>query len=95
MAKDTISPDHYKREKIDCIDAIHEALGNDQYEGYLRGNVMKYVWRYPDKGGVKDLEKAKVYLYWLIGLLEMREELLDDLIRDGKSDVSAPFKFLD
>jgi hypothetical protein len=27
---------------------------------------MKYVWRFDRKNGVEDLEKAKVYLDWLI-----------------------------
>lgn len=34
--------------------------------GYLRGNVIKYMWRCELKGGVKDLRKARVYLDWLI-----------------------------
>jgi hypothetical protein len=34
--------------------------------GYLEGNVIKYVSRYKDKGGIRDLEKAKHYLEKLI-----------------------------
>ena len=33
---------------------------------FLEGNIIKYVSRYPHKGGVKDLRKAQVYLTWLI-----------------------------
>ena len=30
--------------------------------GYLEGNIIKYVSRWRDKGGVDDLRKAKQYL---------------------------------
>ena len=33
---------------------------------FLEGNVIKYLYRYPFKGGVQDLLKAKRYLDWLI-----------------------------
>lgn len=59
------SPDHYKGE-IECIQAIKASMSHHQYLGYLKGNVMKYVWRFDRKNGVEDLEKAKVYLDWLI-----------------------------
>lgn len=29
-------------------------------------NIVKYIWRYKDKEGVKDLKKAQQYLTWLI-----------------------------
>jgi len=34
--------------------------------GYLEGNVIKYVTRYKNKGGVEDLRKAQHYLTKLI-----------------------------
>lgn len=33
---------------------------------FLEGNIVKYVARYRHKGGVADLEKARVYLNWLM-----------------------------
>ena len=59
------SPKHYKGE-IECIAAIKASMSHQQYLGYLKGNAMKYLWRYDRKNGVEDLEKAKVYLEWLI-----------------------------
>ncbi len=35
---------------------------------YHEGNIIKYVSRYKKKGGVEDLEKARVYLNRLINL---------------------------
>mgnify|MGYP005997390663 FL=1 len=40
---------------------------------FLEGNIIKYVSRYPHKGGVKDLKKAQVYLNWLIEREEANE----------------------
>jgi len=34
--------------------------------GYLEGNVVKYVSRYQEKGGLEDLRKAKHYLEKLL-----------------------------
>jgi len=58
-------PDHYKGE-IECIDAIRASMTPGAYRGYLKGNIMKYLWRHERKGGAEDLRKAQVYLGWLI-----------------------------
>lgn len=34
--------------------------------GYLEGNIIKYVTRYREKNGMRDLEKARHYLDKLI-----------------------------
>lgn len=39
---------------------------SEEYEGFLKGNIIKYVSRYKQKDGVKDLKKALDYLNWLI-----------------------------
>jgi len=41
---------------------MQAVMTEEQFEGYLRGNVIKYIARYPDKGGSIDLEKCKHYL---------------------------------
>jgi hypothetical protein len=58
-------PPHYNQGGIECIEAIKAALG-DGFPDYLRGNVIKYLWRYKEKGGVEDLRKAAWYLDRLI-----------------------------
>ena len=40
------------------------------FRGFLKGNVMKYVFRYEQKNGVEDLQKARWYLERLIGEVE-------------------------
>ncbi len=60
-------PIHYNQGGIECIDAIRAMTKNmGGTSAYMSGNVMKYVWRHEYKGGLEDLEKAQVYLGWLI-----------------------------
>jgi hypothetical protein len=58
-------PAHYQG-SIECIDAIESAMTKEAFRGYLKGNIIKYVWRYDRKNGVEDLEKAQWYLKRLI-----------------------------
>ena len=59
-------PAHYCRGGIECIDAIRASMSKEAFAGYCKGNAIKYLWRYEDKGGVESLKKAQVYLGWLI-----------------------------
>lgn len=59
-------PDHYCKGGIECIKAIKASMTEEAFKGYLKGNILKYLWRYEVKNKVQDLEKAKVYLDWLI-----------------------------
>lgn len=43
-----------------------ELLNEEEYAGFLKGNVYKYLQRYEQKNGVEDLKKARVYLDKLI-----------------------------
>ena len=54
---------HYKSKAIQPWDYI---TANNL--GYLEGNVVKYVSRWKDKGGIEDLRKAQHYLSKLIEL---------------------------
>jgi len=56
---------HYKGKAIQPWDYI---VGNNL--GYLEGNIVKYVSRWKDKGGVDDLRKARHYLDKLIEIQE-------------------------
>ena len=67
MSNNVEHPDHYTQGGIECIDAIRASLGDADFASYCKGNIIKYVWRYRHKAGVEDLEKAKVYLEWMIG----------------------------
>lgn len=66
MSDNVNHPAHYTSGGIECIEAIKASMTAEQYRGYLKGNTLKYLWRYDQKGGLEDLQKAKVYLNWLI-----------------------------
>lgn len=65
------SPSHYNSGGIEAIEAIEAALSSEGFRGYLKGNVMKYMWRYEKKAKpIEDLKKARWYLDRLISALE-------------------------
>jgi hypothetical protein len=59
-------PSHYTDGGIECIEAIEAQLTAEEYRGYLKGNIAKYVWRERHKGGTESLKKACWYLNRLI-----------------------------
>tara|TARA_R110002050_G_scaffold99416_3_gene206128 strand:+ start:14 stop:256 length:243 start_codon:yes stop_codon:yes gene_type:complete len=66
--KDNVNrPSHYRKGKVECIDAIKSATG-DGYQFYLQGNIIKYMWRFNHKNGLEDLQKAQWYLSELMKL---------------------------
>tara|TARA_R110002153_G_scaffold9816_1_gene39823 strand:- start:449 stop:802 length:354 start_codon:yes stop_codon:yes gene_type:complete len=57
------SPVHYNTGSVECIEAIKASMSEAEFKGYLKGNAMKYLWRYDYKGKpVEDLKKAQWYL---------------------------------
>ena len=65
------SPSHYNSGSIEAIEGIEASMAPLAYEGYLKGNVMKYLWRYEKKQKpIEDLKKARWYLDRLISAWE-------------------------
>jgi|TARA_R100000995_G_C3396757_1_gene82981 hypothetical protein len=56
-----VGGNHYKGY---AIQPIHFIMENDL--GFCEGNILKYITRWKDKGGVEDLRKAKHYMNMLI-----------------------------
>jgi hypothetical protein len=64
-------PSHYNSGGIECIQAIEASMELDAFQGYLKGNILKYIWRMSYKGkALEDCEKAQWYLNKLISTLE-------------------------
>jgi len=57
------SPDHYQDTKL--MDLLVE-----KRVPFAEGNIMKYVYRWQDKDGLKDLYKARDYLNAIIAFEE-------------------------
>ena len=61
------APQHYLHGKKETIDVITDCMTSDEFHGYLKGNILKYVSRYKFKGEpLEDLQKAQWYLNRLI-----------------------------
>ena len=64
-------PSHYTAGGIECLDAIAASMTPTEYAGFLKGQVLKYIWRYRLKGKpAEDLKKARFYLDRLIQIVE-------------------------
>lgn len=60
-------PKHYTQGGIECIDALAAATINLKgIEAVCTANAIKYLWRWKQKNGVEDLEKARWYIDKLI-----------------------------
>ena len=69
-SKEVHNPSHYNTGAVECIDAIQATLSAEEFQGYCRGNTLKYLWRCMYKGKSKqDLEKARWYLDRLLDTL--------------------------
>ena len=60
-------PEHYNKGAIEAIEAIKASMPEQEFNGYLKGNALKYLWRYDYKGKpVEDLRKCRWYIDRLI-----------------------------
>lgn len=69
--KKQIGGDHYAKLAIQPVEYIQA-----NNIPYMEGNVIKYVTRWRDKGGIADLEKARHYIDMLIAFEE--QQLMSD-----------------
>ena len=74
LQKDNINPNHYTFGGIETIDYLEAKLSDGEFNGFLKGNVLKYVSREAEKNGVEDLKKAQWYLSRFIEKLEVSNE---------------------
>lgn len=72
MTHDPVNhPAHYNSGSVECIDAIEASMTVEEFVGYLRGQMIKYVWRAGKKDDARqDIEKALWYGRRLSGLLD-------------------------
>jgi len=74
MTDDVNSPDHYTVGGYEAIDVIRAKLTPEEFRGYCKGNMLKYLMRANYKGHHnKDCQKAAWYAS------ELEEALEDEL----------------
>lgn len=72
MSEEVNSPRHYAGDGIiECKDAERSMLNGygimvTNYEASIAGQALQYLWRFPLKGGIKDLEKCRQMIDYLI-----------------------------
>lgn len=76
---DITNPKHYQiYEGLEALDVMRAVMTNEEYKGYLKGNILKYKLRAGQKGthddALKDLAKAKQYQAVLNSLSEEEQE---------------------
>jgi Protein of unknwon function (DUF3310) len=83
-----INPDHYKFGGIETIDYLQAKMTPEEFEGFLKGNVLKYLSRAKHKGGLTDLQKAQWYLTRLIDTTSRAQGM-----KPTEDDEAKPLKF--
>ena len=69
------TPSHYVlSDGSDSMELIAKILGPEEFKGFLRGNALKYLIRYKQKGGIEDLKKAMDYINRLLAVEETQEK---------------------
>ena len=71
--KDEVNyPSHYVNGGLEVIDIMEAKLSTEEFEGFLTGNVLKYLFRHKMKNGIIDLKKAQWYLNKLINFSDKK-----------------------
>jgi hypothetical protein len=73
---------HYKLQAIQPWDAMEAWLTPEQFIGFLKGNVIKYMARCENKGGWEDLKKGQHYLNKLLEIYPKERKII--LVRKKK-----------
>ena len=64
-------PAHYEGKKYECINEMIKYIGLSQTIDFCKCNAFKYLWRWDNKNGIEDIEKAQWYVNKAIELLNI------------------------
>lgn len=79
-------PRHYEKTcSMECIEAMEICFGKEAVIHFCKCNAFKYLWRYKNKNGKEDLEKAKWYCEYAKG--KIRELYQDSTYIDEQTDI--------
>jgi hypothetical protein len=86
-----INPAHYQKGGVECIEAIEASMSKEAFKGFLKGNCIKYIYRYENKNGAEDLRKAEWYLLRLIALREDEETMAKEIMKITKEVLATNY----
>jgi len=61
-----VGGDHYKNMGVQPWKAMESWLSPAEFQGFLKGNAIKYLARCNSKGGIEDVKKAQHYIAKLV-----------------------------
>jgi hypothetical protein len=74
-------PHHYGGDTpYEVIKVLRNWFSEEQFEGFLVGNAIKYLARYKKKNGIEDVQKAEFYVKYL------EKFLLECKNQEGKNE---------
>ena len=86
-----INPAHYQKGGVECIEAIEASMTAEAFKGFLKGNCIKYLYRYENKNGIEDLKKAEWYLLRLIATRENEVAFEDNITQTISKALSVNY----
>lgn len=73
-----VGGDHYAKKAIQPWDAMECWMSRDEFTGFLRGNIIKYIARAGSKeDAILDIKKALHYTQKLIEVMENKNAKTD------------------
>ena len=74
-------PPHYEgHTSLECIEVMSIAMGKEAVHNFCLCNSFKYLWRYKNKNGAEDINKAKWYLDYVRHDIELDGDYVSDKI---------------
>ena len=67
------SPNHYTQGELEVIDILQDKLTPQEFEGFLKGNILEYTFREGIKNGTEDMKKGAWYMSRLIDFRKKQE----------------------
>ena len=96
---DNINPNHYKNStSLECIEAMEIMFGKEAIIDFCLCNAFKYIWRWKNKNGKEDLDKARWYLHKADSYVDTKDyqddaiENMNEYIRKVKGEIENECK---
>lgn len=79
------NPSYYTKGGIELLHFWKAKLSFEEFKGFCKGNIIKYLIRADDKNGLEDYLKAQDYLNFLVGAYK-EEKIKSELSHNSESD---------
>ena len=84
-------PNHYANScSLECIEAMELFYGLKAVFDFCKLNAFKYIWRYKNKNGEEDLQKAKWYCgkgYYFLSKLRSEGQITEQELESERQEL--------